>query len=255
MIALIAFGNYTASAQTDGGRSFSNDFKKNIVKVNLPALAVRNFSFQYERGLNENMSVALGVRFMPKGGLPLKGLAENLSGGEEDASEESDDGFTDFLDNSKISNWAITPEFRYYFGKKPLNGFYMAPFVRFGGFNISWDYAFEDDMGQERDAILKGNASTFSAGLLLGAQWHLGEYVVLDWWILGPAYGRMNVTLDANTDLSDLSDESKQTIREDLTVDIMGNEVDAQVDDNGIRANVTTPFGGLRTGLCLGITF
>ena len=43
----------------------------NIIKVNLTALVLKNYSFQYERILNRKFSAAIGFRTMPTGKLPL----------------------------------------------------------------------------------------------------------------------------------------------------------------------------------------
>ena len=55
-----------------------SEIKKNIVKVNLMALGLKNYSFQYERVLTKHISVALGVRTMPTGSLPLKSTIIDL---------------------------------------------------------------------------------------------------------------------------------------------------------------------------------
>ena len=123
IILLATSGCFLAKAQTEN--NVSTDFKKNIVKLNLFSLPLKNLSLQYERGLNENMSVALGVRFQPKGSIPFQSTIRNSM----DTDNDTADAGLDFVNNAQISNWAITPEFRYYFGKKPLNGFYIAPFI------------------------------------------------------------------------------------------------------------------------------
>ena len=50
--------------------------KKNIIKVNLGAIVVKNYSFQYERAVRKKMSVALGIRFQPYGSIPFKSTLE-----------------------------------------------------------------------------------------------------------------------------------------------------------------------------------
>ena len=48
--------------------------QKNIVKINLFALALKNISVQYERAVSKKIAVAATVRFMPKGSLPFKSI-------------------------------------------------------------------------------------------------------------------------------------------------------------------------------------
>lgn len=251
ILLMCMFGVVNAHAQNNSGV-----YGKNAVKLNLFALPVKNFSFQYERELTEKMSVSMGLRLMPNGSLPMKGIFETVfSEDGEEGMEGEADFMTDFLNKSKVSNWAITPEFRYYFGKKPLNGFYLAPFARFGGFSLSWPTQFEDDYGDGHEIKLKAKGTAFSAGLMLGAQWHVGDRWVIDWWIVGPAFGSMRLKLDAAFDPNQTPEEVIEEIEDYLYVDIAGAEVVPERSGNSITASTTMPFGGLRTGLCIGFTF
>src|SRR5690606_21708729 len=108
------------------------------------------------------------------------------------------------------------PEFRYYFGKKPLNGFYVAPFVRIGRYTIDWEYLYEKDNGTKKPVNLQGRSTSFSAGILFGAQWHFGERIVLDWWILGPQYGSHNISMEAMGDFTDLTNSEKKDLEETI---------------------------------------
>lgn len=233
-----------------GTNETKDDFKKNHVKLNLFALPLRNFSLQYERGLNKDMAVALGASFLPKGSIPFQGTIRNAI----DA-EEGDAGL-DLVNNAKVSSWSLTPEFRYYFGRKPLNGFYLAPFIRVGAYNIDWQYKYEKSDGSEKPVDLKGRSGMFSAGLLIGAQWHLGQRILLDWWILGPQYGSNNIKLEASGDFSDLT-KSEQADLEGIIEKISynGNRFEATVTDNSVKADNKISLPGLRTGFCIGFKF
>ena len=225
-----------------------SEFNKNHIKLNLFALPLRSFSLQYERGLNENMSVSLGVRLQPKGGIPFRATIENAY-----ASDSLD---RDFVNNSRISSWAITPEFRYYFGKRPLNGFYIAPFVRIGGYGLEWTYRYTEDNGNVRTMNFNGKSTAFSGGLLFGAQWHVGKRFLVDWWILGPSYGSYKVNLNAATDLSDLLPDDKQEIKTEIeNLGVQGSRFTATVSNTGVVADGKLSLPGLRTGLCIGFTF
>src|ERR1035437_9652556 len=46
--------------------------QKNLVKLNLLALGVKNITVQYERVIGKKSTVALSIRVMPKSGLPFK---------------------------------------------------------------------------------------------------------------------------------------------------------------------------------------
>jgi len=233
----------------------SNDlyFRRNAVKVNLFSFAFRSVSLQYERGLNEKMSVSLGIRLMPKGALPLQTSIRNAMDIEED---DTANAGIDFVNNAQISNWAVTPEFRYYLGKKPLSGFYIAPFLRVGGYGIDWHYEYERNDGTEKSIHLKGRSTAFSAGILLGAQWHLNSHILLDWWIFGPQYGNYNVKLEAVSDFSDLTDAEKQDLETTIEgIGYNGKNFEATVTNTNMKASNKLGFPGLRTGFCIGYTF
>lgn len=224
-----------------------NDFKKNHVKLNLFSLPLKTISLQYERGLAPKISVSLGVRFQPSTNLPFKSSFVKAA--------DDDTIATSIINETQISNWAITPEFRYYFGKKPLQGFYVAPFARIGGYSFKTSYSYEEDNGKTRVIPLEGNATSITGGLLLGAQWHIGK-VLIDWWILGPSYGSTNIKLTSNTDLSTQSPSDRQQLIKDLNeFSISGRKFESEVDDNGVRTKGSLPALGIRTGLCIGFCF
>ena len=53
--------------------------KKNIVKINLPALAFKNISLQYERKIGKKTSVAVNVHTIPFGQLPFQSTFKNIT--------------------------------------------------------------------------------------------------------------------------------------------------------------------------------
>ena len=253
VLTLLSLAVITVSQGQEKQKDVSSDFKKNIVKLNLFSLPLKNLSLQYERGLTRKISVSLGLRLEPKGSLPLKNTIKNSMDVEDN---DTADAGLDFVNNAQVSNWAITPEFRYYFGKKPLNGFYIAPFVRIGGYGVDWNYKFEKDDGSSKPVHLKGRSSAFSAGLLFGAQWHLRGNIVLDWWILGPQYGTYNVSLEAQGDFSDLTDSEKANLKKSISgVGFDGKKFDAEVTDTHVTATNKISLPGIRTGFCIGYTF
>ncbi len=95
----------------------------NAVKINLSGFAVRNISVQYERKINHKLSVALAFRDIPFGTLPFSGTISNLV----------DNPYIQF-NKMNIGSVAVTPEVRFYPGKKVLKGFYVGPFVSFGNY-------------------------------------------------------------------------------------------------------------------------
>jgi hypothetical protein len=82
--------------------------QENIIKINALALGLSNVSLQYERSLNGNSSVALGVSYLPERSLP---------------EFATPDDNTHNAENFKLGGFAVTPEYRYYFKGNGPKGF------------------------------------------------------------------------------------------------------------------------------------
>jgi len=222
----------------------------NLVKINLLALPVGNFSFQYERALNQKISAAISLRLMPESNLPFKSAIENLV---------DDDETWKHLDKLKIGNFAITPEVRFYMGENVLKGFYIAPFARFASYKAKMPFDFEYDHpidGPKMETIpLDGKITSFTGGVMVGAQWKLSKVVYLDWWILGPSYGTAKGDISGKKDLSD--PQEREALRDELkdleTDDVI--TVTTEVNESGANVHLKGPWGGVRAGLAIGYRF
>jgi hypothetical protein len=234
---------------TEGSTSSadSDEIKKNLLKVNLPGLFIKNYSLQYERILTRKTSVALSFRSMPTSGVPFKGFFKDVT--------DNDPYTNQVIDNLRFNNIAITPEFRFYLGKGYGKGFYIAPFYRYAKFK-SEDLVFEYEYGNNTESIvLSGSQSSHTGGIQLGAQWFLGKSIALDWWILGPHYGSVNGNFTGETDriLSQQEQNSLREALEDVEVPIADKQI--TVTSRGTDVKVTGGWLGLRAGLSLGIRF
>lgn len=218
--------------------------KKNIIKLNLPALAFKNISVQYERAIAKKMTVAATFRFMPKGSIPFKKSIIKLA---DDPDTERQ------LNNLEIGNMAVMPEIRFYVGKKgAFHGFYLAPYANIARYSSSLLFEY-DDNGTTETIPLSGDVNTFGGGLLLGAQWKLSKAVYLDWWILGPNYGNSKGSLIGK---KTLTPTEQQDLRDELaSLDIPLTEFTYNVDGNGATVKFDGPWAGVRAGICIGINF
>jgi len=135
----------------------------NNIKVNILSPVVRTGSVFYERRLGASTTAQLGAFYT---------------------------GYS--ADGLKLRGFGITPEFRYYASKDKgaMNGFYVAPFVRYQNYTISED-------------INKGTLSTVGGGLLLGSQWLLKGGLNIDLFA-GPSYNSGSVKIKSGTDSFDL---------------------------------------------------
>ena len=233
-----------AQQESDKENKEISIMKKNIIKINLPALAFKNITVQYERALSRKTTVAGTFRFMPKGSIPFKSNIIKLA---------DDPELERQLNNVEIGNMAFMPEIRFYLGKKgAFHGFYLAPFASIARYstNLLFEY---DDNGVTKNIPLNGNVNSFTGGLMLGAQWQLSKALYLDWWILGPNYGNSNGDI-AGT--KTLSPAEQQSLRDELSMlDIPLTKYTYTVDGNGATVNFKGPWAGVRSGICIGINF
>lgn len=246
LLLLAAIFTSTLFAQEPEKKEVKKDepVLKNVVKLNLPALALKNISIQYERAIAKKITLAGTVRFMPKGSIPLKSIFTDLA---DDPDTERQ------LNNLNVGNYAFMPEVRFYLSKKgAFRGFYLAPFASIARYNADLLYEY-DDAGLTKTIPLTGGITTFTGGLMIGAQFKLSKRMYFDWWILGPNYGTSNGDLSGKQTM-DASEQ--QSLRDELAdLDIPLTKFTYQVDGTGATINFKGPWAGIRAGLNLGIRF
>jgi len=233
--------SFTASAQNENTDAIPG---KNIIKLNLPALALKNISVQYERAVARKITLATTVRFMPEGSIPLKNAVIDLA---------DDVDFKRQINNLSIGNVAVIPEVRFYLGKKgAFRGFYVAPFASIARYNAKLLFEY-DDAGTTKNIPLDGSVNTITGGIMFGAQWKLSKRLYLDWWILGPNYGSSKGDIIGR---KSLTPSEQQSVRDELAgFEVPLTEFTYVVDANGATVNFNGPWAGVRSGICLGIRF
>jgi len=235
LVATICCATLLAQKEKDGKEPAP---LKNIVKLNLPALALKNISIQYERAVARKVTVAGTFRYMPTGSIPLKSVFVDLA---DDPDTERQ------LNNLKVGNIAFMPEVRYYFSKKgAFRGFYLGLFANIARYNA--DLVFEyDDASVTKTIPMSGNVTSITGGLMIGAQFKLGGRVYLDWWILGPNYGSSNGSLNGK---KSMSPSEQQSLRDELNdLDIPLTKFTYTVDANGANMDIKGPWAGIRAGI------
>jgi len=212
----------------------------NVVKINLGSLAVKNFALQGERAVGKKISIALGIRLQPYGDLPFQ---QNVKDNINDPDIQ--------VANIQIGNFAITPEFRYYFGKHALKGFYVAPYARYASFQMEAPVNYNSLLVQ-KTAYFKGHINSLSGGLLLGSQFNLGKRLVLDLWIIGGHFGSSNGNLRFAASLTPQEqDDIRQTLSE---ADIPLFNITYDINSNGGSIRSKGAWVGFR-GLALNLGF
>ncbi|RZJ78951.1 MAG: DUF3575 domain-containing protein [Flavobacterium sp.] len=242
LILLIVSGIFQLASAQEHGR--------NIVKINLLSLPLKNINLEYERGLTKKISVGIGFRYMSEGSIPFSNAIANML-------NEDEDNWDERIRTAKLGNYAITPTVRFYMGEGNLKGFYIAPFARIAKYTAALNYAFEVDNGAtttSEEIPLSGSLNTFTGGILFGSQFNLAKNISLDWWIFGPQYGTSDGQISGRKQLS--ADE-QSALRDQLgeIEDLPLVKATSTVDANGATVKFKGPWAGVRAGLSLGIRF
>jgi hypothetical protein len=234
-----------AIAQVDAeAKSAEEPYKKNIVKLNLFALSLKNISLQYERAISKKITLAGTARLMPKGNIPFKTAIKNAVDDPESSKQ---------IDEISVGNFAFMPEIRFYVGRRgAFHGFYIAPYGSVANYSASLPYTYTDN-GTDKTIPLSGNVTTITGGIMFGAQWSLSKKVYLDWWILGPNYGSSDGKLSGQ---QTLTPDEQASLKDNLNnLDIPLTQTTNTVDANGATLYFKGPWAGVRSGLCIGIRF
>jgi hypothetical protein len=223
---------------------------KNFIKFNITSALIKNYSLQYERVISRSVSVAVTFRMMAVSGIPY---SDNII----KRFDITDAKTQVVIENTNVGNYAITPEIRFYTGKKRYgNGFYLGLFYRYGHYTINNALIpYDTDGGDEVTLDTSGDVSSHTGGFMLGAQWALGKHICLDWWMLGPHFG---VSSGDFTSLSSgpLSEVDQQDIADEINdIDIPMFKKTVTVTSDKVRMSFDGPWGGIRAGLSLGVKF
>ncbi len=223
---------------------------KNIIKTNLSSLVLNNYNITYERSFAKKMSLSVGIRYMPKGQLPLKGTIEKLI-------DDPNVKINDF----QVGNFAITPEVRFYLSAGKLKGFYIAPYARYASFDVSIPVTYDNpNYTTKPTVVFNGKISSFSGGLLLGTQFNIAKKLVLDFYIIGAHYGSSSGTIDAvNISPAMTTAQERQALQDQLDEfkEVGPFKFDGKVT-SATSATITStgPWAGIRgLGLSLGLRF
>jgi len=250
IILCLAFTAISLKAIAQNKESKDLSTQLNHIKLNLTALVFKNYSVQYERILKKRSSVALSIRVMPSTSLPFKAWIRDYIIGDDPETNKT-------LDQLRLSNFAITPEYRFYLGKKGYGrGIYIAPFYRFASFKTNtMVITYQSTLTQQNTIVMSGKMVNNTVGVLLGAQWLLGKNIDLDLWILGPHYGNGNGDFTGTTS-KQLTPFEQGTLKKELEdLDIPLTHKTVEVNTNGASLFLNGPWAGLRAGISVGFRF
>lgn len=221
----------------------------NIVKWNVSALALSQYSIQYEHVLGLNHSYALGFGISPDVDLPFKKNLLDAFGGNDDAKRA--------IESTKFTKITVTPEYRFYISKGAPGGFYIATFMRYTHMTIDQDYTFTPSDNLLHTAHLTGKLDGVGAGAMIGTQWLLGPSVTIDFWMVGPFIGAMDASFHGVDNIGDLTPQDQADLKSDIeSFKIPLWTPEATVTSNTVDVKMKGPFYGVRMlGVCFGVRF
>ncbi|HSU51704.1 MAG TPA: DUF3575 domain-containing protein [Segetibacter sp.] len=217
---------------------------KNMIKLNLSAFVGKGINAQYERQISHRFTVALGYSHIPTSSVSFKSFIE----------KQIDDPHVK-IGNFRLGTSIFTPEVRYYFGKEgAFHGFYLAPYARFGHYNLEGPFTYTTSTGASRDVFFTGTLDAVTGGLMLGSSFKLYKRLYLDWWIIGGSIGGANGNFTSPTQLSDVEQRALKNQLDAL--DVTFTTIKSEVNSSGAIINTTGTMVGVRgLGLNLGIRF
>jgi len=150
----------TLSSIAQDNTSVSSE--KNVLKVNTLALLLGTGSIFYEHSFSDLTSGQLGL------------------------------GFSSYkIGDTKMGGLILTPEFRIYPKKDAIDGFYIAPYLRYQKFSL-----------ENTSSSDKGTFTNMGGGVAFGRQWITNSGFTMDLFF-GGHYGSSKIKVEAGTNSFD----------------------------------------------------
>jgi len=215
--------------------------QENSLKTSLTDALLGHFNLSYERALTEKGALAVKFGYWQ----PTSSLLMNKKAFTPEAYnlQQSDGGFN------------VSVEYRLYLStKSALNGFYVAPYLRF--FNQSG--LFEDEIDSRLfDVNVKLN--TFGLGAQIGYQWVFNEAFTLDLYFFGAGVDRYGTKIkytlkqpDANFDYSTITNDVNEVFK---NINYLESKLEHEVSNDNHLSKLPFLFPGFRLGMNVGYSF
>jgi len=222
----------------------SATYKKNVVKFLPVNISLNSISFEYERMIDPNYSLSLGI------GIPIQGSIIGKYGIDDHSN----------LKKADFSSMHLRAALRYYTGNKMLpKGFYIEPYLKYQHINADAKYEGLNNLNNTYKGDLTAKLNTYNLGVQIGYQFLISNTVTIDLYFLGLegglAFGKITSTSISNpSDANDIEADIKKTvadlpffIKNWLTVTKENNQV--FVEANKLQ------YPWYRAGFSIGIAF
>lgn len=205
----------------------SNAYNLNVIKVNVLGVPSNMISLKYERLLlDKTTTFNLGVNYMFKSKVPHLNIFDNFIESKKTLQT---------LSNTKVSNFSIIPEVRFYLTDVDASGIYLAPFLRFDHYKATVDFHYQY-YDTTQSILLNGSLNAFGIGFSAGKQWKLGNNWYIDWNVINLTYHANSGKFSNQTKLT--SDE-QHYIKYGLDNFIFKNgKTNSEVNENGASYSI-----------------
>lgn len=223
--------------------------KKNVLKINASSFLLRAGCVQYERAINNNMSLALSLIYRPMNTFSLFERVSNKN-----SSTSAEVAF--MYQNTQLKRLAFTPEIKYYFKGNVLDGLYLSCFARSQNDVTRFGFKYSDSLTQNyfKSATCEVNEKVIGGGCMLGYQLLNRGSLALDIWIAGPYVAVNSYTIKSSFNTTAMTVLEKNYLLQNFST--YNRALKIYMTDNGI-STVDSKLGfGFRTlGVNLGIRF
>jgi hypothetical protein len=220
---------------------FITGAQDNIVKAGVTGLLLGDMNLGYERMMNENSSLNIKLGFLNPTMSPF--ISEN--------------NITPRAYNLVEANGGITASFEYRFYLSPktgLNGFYIAPYLRY----LSLNMVFDDEI-EGYDFFVHTKNNSFGMGGQLGYQWIFNELIIIDFFFFGTGidFHHAEFKYVMENKPPEFSYSMVTTHVDDVFADItyLHKKLTHEINSDNHVTKLPFFFPGIRMGLSVGIAF
>lgn len=205
-------------------------FAPNMIKLNMTGLLMKSFGVQYEHRLKKKITLAGGLIYRPMGSWFFARYYDTTQASVGISQE------TRFMfSSSRYRSLMLTPEMRYYFGRRAPRGFYLAAFLRARIDRTLFDFHYYEDLvANTQQKIGQGrlNETMLGGGVMAGFQLITKKHWGIDFWFLGPWIGNQHVSLKSDVNAKNISSLQQTFIGQDMKAWI--NDKEIEWSDKGI---------------------
>ena len=219
--------------------------RKNSLKFLPVSLAFNSVAFEYERKVNKNHSLVLGVGIPSS--KPYPGMYKL---------DNPENNITD----DQLSTMSLRLEYRKYRHQNfQPRGFYTSPYLKYQKVTTSAMNLVTPDMGTSYNEKIDMNAKTFGLGFQMGYQWMIAKRVTIDFYFLGFEVGLATLDATVTSPNGEEIDEIYNQVLDQINQmpSFWGDKfsVTKQGSNQVVVNGSSLPYPWLRSGISIGIAF